>query len=83
MTNLQLFEIKNLKRNLDAKIMNMVKEFEHKTCLEVVGIYVERIDASEMGSERKSILTGVEVQAVLEPVLPEATQEVIPEGGKE
>ena len=69
MTNLQLYEIKDLKRNLDSKILNLIKEFEEKTCLEVVSVYIERMDATEMSGARTSIPVSAEVQAVLEPVL--------------
>ena len=79
MSSLQLYEIKELKRKLDSRILNLIKEFEEKTSLEIIGIYVERIDASEMSGPRKSIPASVEVQAVLEPVL----QTPQPNGGGE
>ena len=79
MTNLQLYEIKDLKQKLDSRILNLVKEFEEKTSLEIIAIYVERIDASEMSGPRRSIPVTIEVQAVLEPVL--QTQQ--PNGGGE
>ena len=76
MANLELYEIKNLKKNLDSQILNLVKSFEDKSGLEVIGIYIERIDTSEMSSSRSSIISCVEVQAVLEPVI-----ETKPNGG--
>ena len=79
MTNLQLYEIKDLKQKLDSRILNLVKEFEEKTSLEIVDIYIERIDASEMSGPRRSIPASVEVQAVLEPVI----QTRQPNGGGE
>ena len=79
MTNMEIFEIKNLKQKLDTRLQNLITEFEHKTCLEVVGIYIDRIDTTNMGdSNRSSIIASVEVQAMLQPVI---TKE--PEGGSE
>jgi len=78
MANLELYQIKEKKRYLDLKILNLIKEFEEKTQLEVVGVYVERMDTSQMGGSRSSILSGVEVQAMLEPVI-----ETKPNGGGE
>lgn len=82
MTNLQIYEIKNMKRNLDSKIMNLIKEFEKKTCLEVVGIYIDRMDVSVMSGDRQSILSSVEIQAMLEPVIHMSEDETL-KGGEE
>ena len=82
MTNLQIYEIKNMKRNLDSKIMNLIKEFEKKTCLEVVGIYIDRMDVSVMSGDRQSILSSVEIQAMLEPVIHTSEDEAL-KGGEE
>jgi len=76
MANLELYQIKEKKRYLDLKILNLIKEFEDKTQLEVVGVYVERMDTSQMSSARSSIIAAVEVQAMLEPVI-----ETKPSGG--
>jgi len=78
MANLELYQIKEKKRYLDLKILNLIKEFEDKTQLEVVGVYVERMDTSQMSSARSSIIAAVEVQAMLEPVI-----ETKPSGGGE
>ena len=76
MANLELYQIKEKKRSLDARILNMIRKFEEKTQLEVVGVYIERMDTSQMSSARSSILSAVEVQAMLEPVI-----ETKPSGG--
>jgi hypothetical protein len=62
-------EIKKLKAETDEFICETLKTFEAETGLEVVAILIDRRDITQMGDERKTQLMGVEIQAMLEPVV--------------
>ena len=66
---MEVHEIQSLKALVDLEIFNLVHDFETKSGLEVMTIYVDREDISEMGGPRKTQLIGTEIQAVLEPII--------------
>ena len=66
---MEVHEIKSLKATVDLEIFNLIKKFETKSGLEVMDVYIDRHDVSEMDGPRKTQLLGVEIQAVLEPIL--------------
>jgi hypothetical protein len=66
---MEVYEVKDLKAEVDLQIFDLIKKFETKSGLEVIGVYINREDISQMGERRKTQLIGVEIQAALEPVM--------------
>ena len=60
---MEVKEAQERKINFEVELYKAFKDFEEETGLEIAAILVQRLDASEMGGSRKSILGGIEIVA--------------------
>ncbi len=66
---MEIYEIKALKAETDAGIFDLINKFETKSGLEVMAVYFDRQDVTELSGPRKTQLISVDIQAVLEPII--------------